>query len=192
MAADNKTLGRFALNGIMSAPRGVPQIEVTFDIDANGIVNVSAKDLATGKAQQITITGSTALSDDEVNKMVKDAEDNAETDKARKHEAEVKNNGDATLHSVRESIKEAEGKVDSSIVADVNKAADELEQALNGGNVATIEEKTEAARTALYKLSEQLYAQASPQGSAEQQTSNTASNTSSDDVMEADYEVVDD
>jgi molecular chaperone DnaK len=192
MAADNKTLGRFALNGIMSAPRGVPQIEVTFDIDANGIVNVSAKDLATGKAQQITITGSTALSDDEVNKMVKDAEDNAETDKARKHEAEVKNNGDATLHSVRESIKEAEGKVDSSIVADVSKAADELEQALNGGNVATIEEKTEAARTALYKLSEQLYAQASPQGSAEQQTSNTASNTSSDDVMEADYEVVDD
>lgn len=180
MASDNKTLGRFQLSGIPVAPRGVPQIEVTFDIDANGIVNVSAKDLGTGKEQQITITGSTALSDDEVDRMVRDAEAHAAEDAARKHEAEVKNNADATLHAMQTAIKDAEGKASADAIADANAAASTLASAIENGDISTMESAMEAAQQAMYKLSESIYTSSAPQSAP-----------TDDGVVEADYEVVD-
>lgn len=180
MASGNKTLGRFQLTGIPVAPRGVPQIEVTFDIDANGIVNVSAKDLGTGKEQQITISGSTALSDDEVDRMVKDAEAHAEEDAKRKHEAEVKNNADATLHSMEETIKEADGKASSESIQAASEAASKLASAIESGNIDDMERAMEEARNAMYKLSETMY----------QSQSANESVAPEDDTIEADYEVV--
>lgn len=180
MASDNKTLGRFQLSGIPVAPRGVPQIEVTFDIDANGIVNVSAKDLGTGKEQQITITGSTALSDDEVDRMVRDAEAHAAEDAARKHEAEVKNNADATLHAMQTAIKDVEGKASADAIADANAAASTLAAAIDNGDISTMESAMEAAQQAMYKLSESIYTSSAPQSAP-----------TDDGVVEADYEVVD-
>lgn len=180
MASDNKTLGRFQLSGIPVAPRGVPQIEVTFDIDANGIVNVSAKDLGTGKEQQITITGSTALSDDEVDRMVRNAEAHAAEDAARKHEAEVKNNADATLHAMQTAIKDVEGKASADAIADANAAASTLAAAIDNGDISTMESAMEAAQQAMYKLSESIYTSSAPQSAP-----------TDDGVVEADYEVVD-
>lgn len=190
MASDNKTLGRFQLTGIPVAPRGVPQIEVTFDIDANGIVNVSAKDLGTGKEQQITITGSTALSDDEVDRMVKDAEAHAEEDAKRKHEAEVKNNADSTLHAMEETIKEVDGKASSESVAAASAAATALATAIESGTIDEIERATEEARQAMYKLSESVYQADAAQAGAGVQQAQGAS-APADDAIEADYEVID-
>lgn len=181
MASDNKTLGRFQLSGIPVAPRGVPQIEVTFDIDANGIVNVSAKDLGTGKQQQITITGSTALSDDEVDRMVKDAEAHAAEDAERKRVAEVKNNADSTLHAMEATIKEVDGKASSEAVSAASTAASALASAIESGDVSAMENATEQAQQAMYKLSESVYSQ----GSAD-----TTASVDPDGAVEADYEVV--
>ncbi|MEE8733735.1 MAG: Hsp70 family protein, partial [Eggerthellaceae bacterium] len=200
MAADNKTLGRFQLTGIPAARRGVPQIEVTFDIDANGIVNVSAKDLGTGKQQQITISGSTALSDDEVDRMVKDAESHAQEDEKRKEEVEVRNNTDSLVNATQQTLDEVGDKAP----ADTKKAAEdaiaEAKSALAGTDIDAIKAAQEKLQQAGYKLAEVVYAQqgaaqqgaagANPAGGAAAQQQ--ASQGGNDDTIEADYEVVDD
>ena len=154
MAAGNKTLGRFQLTGIPAARRGVPQIEVTFDIDANGIVNVSAKDLGTGKQQQITISGSTALSDDEVDRMVKDAEQHAEEDAARKEEAEVRNNADALVNATQQTLDELGDKVPADAKTQAEEAIAETKSALEGTDIDAIKAATEKIQQAGYKLAE--------------------------------------
>ena len=190
-ARDNKTLGRFQLTGIPSAPRGVPQIEVTFDIDANGIVNVSAKDLGTGKEQKITISGSTALSDDEIDRMVADAQEHAEEDEARKAEVEARNNADSLIYATEKTVKDLGDKVPADTKTAVEDAIAELRAALD--NNAPVEEgkaKTEALQQASYKLAEIAYAdaQAAQAGAANPGASSARAD---DDVVDADYEVVD-
>ena len=160
MAQYNKTLGRFTLMDIPPAPRGVPQIEVKFDIDANGIVNVSAKDLGTGKEQRITIKSSSGLSDAEIDQMIKEAEMNAEADKKRKEEVDIRNNADAMVFQVEKTLKDMGDKVDAAEVADINKAKDDLKAALEGNDTAEIKAKTEALQDVLYKMTEKMYAQA--------------------------------
>ena len=189
MAAGNKTLGRFQLTGIPAARRGVPQIEVTFDIDANGIVNVSAKDLGTGKQQQITISGSTALSDDEVDRMVKDAEQHAEEDAARKEEAEVRNNADALVNATQQTLDELGDKVPADAKAQAEEAIAETKSALEGTDVDAIKAATEKIQQAGYKLAEVVY---STEGAAAGAQASAAETAPADDTIEADYEVVDD
>ena len=196
-ARDNKPLGTFELTGIAPAPRGVPQIEVTFDIDANGIVNVSAKDLGTGQEQKITISGSTALSDEEVDRMVADAKDHAAEDEKRKAEVETRNQADSLVYATEKSLKDLGDKVPADTKSDVEAKIASLKEALNGENVDDIKAKTEELQQASYKLAEIAYGNAQQQAGA-QQPGNTASgdyNTNaggSDDVVDADYEVVDD
>ena len=189
MAAGNKTLGRFQLTGIPAARRGVPQIEVTFDIDANGIVNVSTKDLGTGKQQQITISGSTALSDDEVDRMVKDAEQHAEEDAARKEEAEVRNNADALVNATQQTLDELGDKVPADAKAQAEEAIAETKSALEGTDVDAIKAATEKIQQAGYKLAEVVY---STEGAAAGAQAAAAETAPADDTIEADYEVVDD
>ncbi len=190
MANDNKTLGRFQLTGIPAARRGVPQIEVTFDIDANGIVNVSAKDLGTGKEQQITISGSTALSDDEVDRMVKDAEAHADEDAKRKEEIEARNNCDSLVNATETTLNELGDKVPTDSKSTVEAAIAEAKTALEGTDIDAIKAATEKLQQASYKLAEVAYsnqdaaaAGAGAAGAAPQQD---------DGPIEADYEVVDD
>ena len=190
MAKDNKTLGRFQLSGIPAARRGVPQIEVTFDIDANGIVNVSAKDLGTGKEQQITISGSTALSDDEVDRMVKDAEAHADEDAKRKEEIEARNNCDSLVNATETTLNELGDKVPADSKSTVEAAIAEAKTALEGTDIDAIKAATEKLQQASYKLAEVAYsnqdaaaAGAGAAGAAPQQD---------DGPIEADYEVVDD
>ena len=189
MAAGNKTLGRFQLTGIPAARRGVPQIEVTFDIDANGIVNVSAKDLGTGKQQQITISGSTALSDDEVDRMVKDAEQHAEEDAARKEEAEVRNNADALVNATQQTLDELGDKVPVDAKTQAEEAIAETKSALEGTDIDAIKAATEKIQQAGYKLAEVVY---STEGAAAGAQAAAAETAPADDTIEADYEVVDD
>ena len=189
MAAGNKTLGRFQLTGIPAARRGVPQIEVTFDIDANGIVNVSAKDLGTGKQQQITISGSTALSDDEVDRMVKDAEQHAEEDAARKEEAEVRNNADALVNATQQTLDELGDKVPADAKTQAEEAIAETKSALEGTDIDAIKAATEKIQQAGYKLAEVVYSTEGASAGAQAAAAETAP---ADDTIEADYEVVDD
>ena len=189
MAAGTKTLGRFQLTGIPAARRGVPQIEVTFDIDANGIVNVSAKDLGTGKQQQITISGSTALSDDEVDRMVKDAEQHAEEDAARKEEAEVRNNADALVNATQQTLDELGDKVPADAKTQAEEAIAETKSALEGTDIDAIKAATEKIQQAGYKLAEVVY---STEGAAAGAQAAAAETAPADDTIEADYEVVDD
>ena len=190
MAQDNKTLGKFQLTGIPAARRGVPQIEVTFDIDANGIVNVSAKDLGTGKQQQITISGSTALTDDEVDRMVKDAEAHAEEDKVRKEEVEVRNNCDSLINATETTLGEVGDKVSAEIKQQAESAVAQGKAALEGNDIEAIKAAIEAMQQAGYKLAEVVYgnqdaAQAAAGAAGAQQPAD-------DDTIEADFEVVDD
>jgi molecular chaperone DnaK len=189
MAAGNKTLGRFQLSGIPAARRGVPQIEVTFDIDANGIVNVSAKDLGTGKQQQITISGSTALSDDEVDRMVKDAEAHAEEDAKRKEEAEVRNNAEALVTATQQTLSELGDKVPADAKSDADAAISEAQAALNGTDIDAIKDATTKLQQVGYKLAEVVY---STEGAAAGAQAAAAETAPADDTLEADYEVVDD
>ena len=183
MARDNTSLGRFMLDGITPARRGIPQIEVTFDIDANGIVNVSAKDLGTGKEQHITITSSTNLSDEEIEKKVKEAEMYAQEDKEKKDLSEAKNNADAMIYQSENTLQELGDKVDASDKENIEKAIGELKEVKDGDDLAKIKEKTEALTHAFYSVSEKIYKQQGPQaGQAEQ---------GAEDVVDADYEVVD-
>ena len=190
MARDNKSLGRFQLSGIPAARRGVPQIEVTFDIDANGIVKVSAKDLGTGKQQQITISGSTALSDDEVKRMVKDAEAHAEEDKRQKDEVETRNQTDSLVYATEQTIAELGDKVPADTKSEVEAAIAKAKEALNGTDVDAIRTAGEELRTASYKLAEVAYGDAQGAAAAGQAGAAGAS-AANDDVVDADYEVVD-
>ena len=186
MAAYNKTLGRFQLGGIMPAPRGVPQIEVTFDIDANGIGKVSAKDLGTGKEANISITASTNLSQDDIDKAVREAEQFAAEDKARKDEVDTHNNAEHLVYQTEKTLNELEGKISADEKASIQAAADKLKELNKGNDVAAIKAATEELQQAFYKVSEKLYQQANPQGGAQ------GGYTQPDDgVVDADYETVD-
>ena len=186
MAADNKTLGRFQLTGIPAARRGVPQIEVTFNIDSNGIVNVSAKDLGTGKQQQITISGSTALSDDEVDRMVKDAEENAEADARRKEEIEIRNNCDSLANATEQTINEIGDKVPADVKQAAEEAVADARKALEGNDTEEIKAAYDRMQAAGYKLAEVVYSAADPNAAG------AAQGGHDDGPIEADYEVVDD
>ena len=187
LARDNKSLGKFQLTGIPAARRGVPQIEVTFDIDANGIVNVSAKDKGTGKEQQITISGSTALSDDEVDRMVKDAEAHAEEDKKQKEEVEVRNQTDSLCYSTEQTLNELGDKVSADVKSKAETAIADAKKALEGSDVEAIKAAGESLQSVAYELAQVVYAD------AQQQTDGAAgAQPADDDVVDADYEVVDD
>ncbi|WP_296059370.1 molecular chaperone DnaK [uncultured Ellagibacter sp.] len=195
MANDNKTLGRFQLSGIPAARRGVPQIEVTFDIDANGIVNVSAKDLGTGKQQQITISGSTALSDDEVDRMVKDAETHAAEDAQRKEEIETRNNADSLVNATQQTLDELGDKAPADAKAAAESAIAEAKSALEGTDIEAIKAAVEKLQQAGYKLAEVVYSQNGGDPAAAAAAAAGAQGGAApadDDTIEADYEVVDD
>ena len=161
MAAYNKTLGRFQLTGIPAAPRGVPQIEVTFDIDANGIVHVSAKDMATGNEQNVAITASSNLSDEDIEKAVKDAEAHASEDKKKKEEIEVRNNAESLVYNSEKTLKELGDKVSGEEKAKVENEIANVKKALEGTDTENIKQATEKLTTAFYEISEKLYKQAS-------------------------------
>ncbi|MBF2514501.1 molecular chaperone DnaK [Listeria marthii] len=191
MAKDNKTLGRFQLADIPAAPRGIPQIEVSFDIDKNGIVTVRAKDLGTGKEQNIVIKSSSGLTDEEIEKMVQDAEANAEEDKKNKENAELRNNADQLVFTVDKTLKDLEGKVDEEEVKKAEAARDELQEALKGEDFDAIKEKTESLNEIVQNLSVKLYEQAA----AEQQAADGAEGQEApqnDDIVDAEFEEVND
>jgi molecular chaperone DnaK len=194
MAADNKTLGRFQLTDIPPAPRGIPQIEVTFDIDKNGIVNVRAKDLGTNKEQTITIKSSTGLSDEEIDKMVKEAEANAEEDKKRKEEAELRNEADQLVFTVDKTLKDLEGKVDEAEVTKANEAKDALKAAIEKNDLEEIRTKKDALQEIVQNLSVKLYEEAAKQAQDAQGTDGAAgeSKGNDDNVVDAEFEEVKD
>ncbi|TFZ40047.1 molecular chaperone DnaK [Soehngenia longivitae] len=185
MASDNTTLGRFQLTGIPPAPRGVPQIEVTFDIDANGIVNVSAKDLGTGKEQKITITSSTNLSEEEIQKKIKEAERFAEEDKKKKERIEIRNNADSMVYQTEKTLKDLEGKISDDEKKKVLDKLDSLKKALEGDDIEDIKNKTEELTNEFQAISQKLYENVQYQQSGKNESNK------SDDVEDADYEVVD-
>ena len=194
MAADNKTLGRFQLTDIPAAPRGVPQIEVTFDIDKNGIVNVRAKDLGTGKEQTITIKSSSGLSDEEIERMVKDAEANAEADKKRKEEVDLRNEVDQLIFTVDKTLKELEGKVDAEDVKKAETARDELKAAVEANDLEAMKAKRDALNEVVQNLSVKLYEQAAAASQTAQGAAGAeqASSQPQDGVVDADFEEVQD
>ena len=189
MAADNKMLGQFDLVGIPPAPRGVPQIEVTFDIDANGIVNVSAKDKGTGKEQQIRIQASGGLSDNDIEQMVRDAEKFAEEDKKRKAAAEAKNNAESLIHTTERQLADNGGKVDDGLKSEIQTAIDDAKKAVEGGDADQMNDKAQALAQVAMKLGQAIYdqqqqAEASPQGGGEQAKAD-------DNVVDAEFSEVD-
>jgi molecular chaperone DnaK len=184
MAADNKMLGQFNLEGIPPAPRGLPQIEVTFDIDANGIVSVSAKDKATGKEQQITIQADGGLSEADIKRMMAEAEANASADKARREQVEAKNHAEALIHQTEKQLAEHASKVSDSVKSEIEKAIADLKKAVEGSNTADITAKHQALMTAAMKLGEAIYA-AQGAGAAGDSTK------ADDGVVDADFEEVD-
>ena len=191
MAADNKTLGRFHLDGIPAAPRGVPQIEVTFDIDANGIVNVSAKDLGTGKEQKITITSSTNLSKEDIDKAVKEAEQFAEQDKKRHEEIDARNNAENLVYSTEKSLGELGDKVTEDEKKPVTEQLEKLKEALKGDNIETIKAEAEELTKRFYAIAEKLYQDAAPQGESAPEQGEPAGQGPEGAVYDADYKVVD-
>ena len=199
MAAYNKTLGRFQLTGIPAAPRGVPQIEVTFDIDANGIVHVSAKDLATGHEQNVSITASTNLTDEDIEKAVKDAEAHAEEDKKKKEEIEVKNNAESLIYNSEKTLKDLGDKVSGEEKAKVETEIENTRKALDSNNTDSIKEATEKLTKVFYEMSEQLYKNGNPNGTTDSNTTSATDEASTDNnvgndgtVYDADYKVEDD
>ena len=204
MAAGNKTLGRFSLDGIAPARRGVPQIEVTFDIDANGIVNVSAKDLGTGKEQHITITSSTNMSQEDIDKAVKEAEQFAAEDAKRKEEIDTRNQADQMVYQSEKAIEEMKDKLDASEVSELEAEVNQVKEALKGTDTEAIKNATESLTQAFYKVSEKMYQQTGAQGGqpgpdmgganfgGQQPGGQSAGNGGNDDVVDADYTVVDD
>jgi molecular chaperone DnaK len=189
MARDNRTLGKFNLSGIPPAPRGVPQIEVTFDIDANGIVNVSAKDLGTGKEQKITITASSGLNKEDIDKMVREAESHAEEDKRKREEIEVRNQADSLTYNTEKILNENKEKLSAEDVTAVENAIKETREAIDSNNTALIKEKMDALNKASHKLAEIMYQKAS----AGQQTTPPPPETGAkpggqEDVVDAEFE----
>ncbi|ABZ84987.1 chaperone protein dnak [Heliomicrobium modesticaldum Ice1] len=194
LASQNKTLGRFHLSGIAPAPRGIPQIEVKFDIDANGIVHVSAKDKATGNEQKITITASTGLSKEEIERMIKDAELHAEEDRKRQEEVEIRNQADSMVYQAEKTLKDLGDKAEAADKAKIESAKEELKKALEGTDMEEIKKKTEALTTVVYELSTKLYQQASAPGAGPEGASGGfgGENKKDDNVVDADYTVIDD
>ena len=190
MAAYNKTLGRFQLSGIAPAPRGVPQIEVTFDIDANGIVNVSAKDLGTGKEQKIVIQSTTNLSEDEIEKAVKEAEKFAEEDKKRKEEVEVKNNADSLVYQTEKTLKELGDKISADEKQKIEDKLAKLKKELEGNNTQDIKKATEELNESFHAISQKMYEQAAQQAQAEDSQEGKTPQED-DNIVDADYKVVD-
>ena len=192
MAADNKTLGRFQLTDIPAAPRGIPQIEVTFDIDKNGIVNVSAKDLGTNKEQSITIKSSSGLSDEEIEQMVKDAEANAESDKKRREEADLRNEADQLIFTTTKTLDELKDKVSEEEVKKAEEARDALQAAIDANDIEDIKAKRDALTEVVQNLSVKLYEQAAQQAQAAQEQTESTDSNSNDNVVDAEFEEVDD
>jgi molecular chaperone DnaK len=193
MAASNKTLGRFELVGIPPAPRGIPQIEVTFDIDANGIVNVSAKDKATGKEQSIQITASSGLSQEEIDELIKDAELHAEDDKKKKELVEARNSADALVYSTEKSIQDLGDKVDAETKSKVEDAIAALKKAMEGEDAQEINRLSEELTQSSHKLAEAMYQQASQEGqeqAAGGEAAGQGGGAPDDDVVDADFEEV--
>lgn len=188
---DNKQLGMFRLDGIAPAPRGIPQIEVTFDIDANGIVHVSAKDLGTGKAQNITITSSTNMSDEEIDKAVKEAEKFAAEDKKKKEEVEIRNNADQLVYQSEKILSESKDKLTDDETSSIKPKIDALKEALKGTNIDDIKKKQEELQQAVYSVSEKIYKQAQEQQAQNSTKNDSASNESDDKVVDVDYTDVD-
>ncbi len=192
MAADNKTLGKFQLTGIPPAPRGVPQIEVKFDIDVNGIVSVSAKDMGTGKAQSISITATGALSEDDIKNMVNDAEKYAEEDKKRKESVEIRNQADSMIYQAEKTIKDLGDKADKTQVDNLQKGIEELRTAMGGNDTDEIKNKLEAVTKPLYELTSAMYQQdPQPEGQGGCAGGSCGGNAEKDNVVDADYEVKD-
>ncbi|WOV88808.1 molecular chaperone DnaK [Sporosarcina oncorhynchi] len=192
MATDNKTLGRFQLTDIPPAPRGIPQIEVTFDIDKNGIVTVKAKDLGTQKEQNITIQSSSGLSDDEIERMVKDAESNAEADKQRKEEADLKNDADQLVFMAEKTVKDLEGKVSEEEVKNVEEAKEELKTAIEAGNLEDMRTKKDALEEIVQQMTMKLYEQAAAEAQAQEGNGEAGDQPQDDGVVDAEFEEVDD
>ena len=194
MAADNKTLGNFQLNNIPPAPRGVPQIEVTFDIDANGIVNVKAKDLGTGKEQSITITGGNTLSDAEIDKMVKEAEANKEKDAKKKEEADVKNDAEQAIFMTEKALKDLDGKISDSEKEETEKLVEETKKALETSDIEKIKEAKDKLLAKANELAAKVYEEASKKNESSDKSDNSSeenTNSSSkngDDVVDAEFE----
>ncbi|MDC3088831.1 molecular chaperone DnaK [Alphaproteobacteria bacterium] len=191
MASDNKSLGEFNLEGIASAPRGVPQIEVTFDIDANGIVNVSAQDKATGKAHNITIQASGGLDDNEIERMVKEAEDNAEADKEKREAIDVRNQAESMIHGAEKSLTDLGDKADPSAKSEVENAIGEVKTSLEGEDISTIKDKTSALSAVMMKMGEEAY-KANQENNPENPEDTDTSNENKEDVVDADFEEVKD
>jgi molecular chaperone DnaK len=202
MASHNRTLGRFDLVGIPPAPRGVPQIEVTFDIDANGIVHVSAKDLATGKEQKIRIESSSGLNEDEIQNMVKDAEAHAEEDRQAKEKADALNQADSIVYQTEKMLKDYGDKISADDRANIEKEIENTKSAMNDGDAERIKQAVEALTQASYKISEAMYQEAAASQASQQDTGAGAEQTAEqpepgpeggeEDVVDAEYEVVDD
>jgi len=193
MASYNKTLGRFSLTGIPAAPRGVPQIEVTFDIDANGIVHVSAKDLATNNEQKIAITASTNLTEEEIQKAVKEAEAHAQEDKKKKEEVEIRNNADSLVYNTEKTLKELEGKVSDEEKSKVESELANLKKTLEGNDTEAIKSATDKLTQVFYDLTSKLYSQASQaQGTTNANSADNAQAGQDNVVHDADYKVEDD
>ncbi|MCP4008562.1 MAG: molecular chaperone DnaK [Proteobacteria bacterium] len=190
MATDNKSLGRFDLSDIPPAPRGTPQIEVAFDIDANGIMHVSAKDKATGKENKIVIKAGSGLSDEEIEQMVRDAEENADADREKRELVDAKNQGEALVHQARKSLTDLADKVDEETKSAVETAATDLEEALKGDDKADIDDKTQALAEVSQKVAEQAYAEAGAEAQAE--AGDADASTADDDIVDAEFEEVDD
>lgn len=193
MAADNVTLGRFSLDGIPPAPRGVPRIEVTFDIDVNGIVHVSAKDLGTGKEQKISITSSTGLAKDEIEKMVKNAEQYATEDKKRQEAVEIKNQADALVYNAEKTLADFGDKADPDLAAQVRDAVTRLKEDIKGDDTAKIKTGTETLQKTLYELSSKVYAQTERAGASDAPGPDAPGQEApGEKVYDAEYDVVDD
>ncbi len=193
MAGGNKTLGRFQLVGIPAAPRGMPQIEVTFDIDANGIVSVSAKDMGTGKEQSIKITASSGLSEEEIDSLIKDAEMHAEEDKKKRELIDARNMADSMIYTTEKTIKEAGDKVDEATKGNIDQAIENLKKAMEADDTEEIKRLTDELTQASHKLAEAMYAQASQQQAQPEGTTGAESAAGAEkdeDVVDADFEEV--
>lgn len=202
MAADNTTLGRFQLIGIPAAPRGMPQIEVTFDIDANGILNVTAKDMGTGKEQAITISAPNKLSKDDIDKKVKEAEMHADEDKKKQEEIEVRNNADSMIYTSEKTVEDLKDKISDEEKSDIEKLTSELRELISGDDIAAIKDKTEELTKKVQDVGAKIYQEAAAAQQAQQEAQGAQGaqgadagadqNNANDDTIDADYEVKDD
>ena len=192
MAAGNKSLGQFNLSDIPPSPRGLPQIEVAFDIDANGILHVSAKDKATGKENKIKIQANSGLKEDEIKRMVKDAEEHADEDRQARELVDARNQADALVHSVKKSLTEHDAKIDAGEKSAIESAIKDVEEAIKGSDKAAIEARTKALTEASHKLAEKMYAQQQPEGGAAPQSEGGGGKADEGNVVDAEFEEVKD